>query len=58
VRSTLGRDLLHARVLDSALLAKEEDLVSESVDFLLEPDASVEAVRGNAAGVGQRHLSK
>src|SRR4030095_1943059 len=52
VWTPVGGYLLHPRVLDPALLAKEKDFVSEALVLRFEADAGVEVVGSPAPGVG------
>jgi hypothetical protein len=58
VGPALCGDLLHPCVLDAHFLAEQDNLLSESVVLFLESDPSVDAVRGNAAGMGQGRLGQ
>ena len=55
---TLRRDLFYPHIFDAQFLAEQEDLLPEPAEFGLQPDAGVDAVRRDAASVGQRGLGK
>jgi len=54
--AALSRDLFHPGVLDAQSLPEQEDLLSKPGELRLQPGSGVDAVRGDAAGVGQRTL--
>ena len=58
MRSPLRRDLLHPCVFDAPFLAEQKDLLPKPIDLRLQPDSGVDAVRGDAAGVGQGVCAK
>jgi hypothetical protein len=53
---SLRWDALHSIIFNTDLVAKEGDLLPESIGFLLQPDSSVDAVGRPGSGVGQREM--
>jgi hypothetical protein len=58
VRSAMGWDLRHAKLMDAEFLAQQGDLLMVTVEFGLESDARIRAVGGPAAGVGESELGQ
>ena len=57
VRSPMGRDLRHAKLVDAEFLVREGDLLMGAVQIRLQSDAGIRAVGRPAPGVSQRELA-